>query len=213
MIRLAVLLLLSVLPQAGEPHPLERVCVLGASVTHGLDFSTGMGEVLEATLAREHEPVLTNANLLFFSDPVGKAGAYGIQAEGGRLVESIEGCYHNVVGLPASLLRSLLPGSLELRDICETCRHHPLQRRAVPFQDRSDVLHRLPGLGGDASLHQLAGARPFAQRLENRDGALDVVLLHPLDGAAEGSLRGIAGRLLEGDGVRCLSRRPRRGVG
>ncbi|MFZ7131444.1 MAG: Maf family protein [Eubacteriales bacterium] len=37
-----------------------------------------------------------------------KAGAYGIQDLGGLLVESIEGCYSNVVGLPMSLLGEML---------------------------------------------------------------------------------------------------------
>ena len=40
-----------------------------------------------------------------------KAGAYAIQGRAGRFVRRIEGCYHNVVGLPLSLvyghLRSL----------------------------------------------------------------------------------------------------------
>ena len=37
-------------------------------------------------------------------EPLDKAGAYGIQGYASRFVERIDGCYHNVVGLPVSLV-------------------------------------------------------------------------------------------------------------
>jgi septum formation protein len=37
-----------------------------------------------------------------------KAGAYAIQGFGSVFVESIEGCYFNVVGLPVSLFVNMM---------------------------------------------------------------------------------------------------------
>ncbi|MCB0411173.1 MAG: septum formation protein Maf [Bdellovibrionales bacterium] len=41
-------------------------------------------------------------------EPLGKAGAYAIQGEGGKLVDHIEGSLSNVIGLPMEKLESVL---------------------------------------------------------------------------------------------------------
>ncbi len=41
-------------------------------------------------------------------EPLDKAGGYAVQGLGGRLVEAVEGCFTNVVGLPLTTTRALL---------------------------------------------------------------------------------------------------------
>ena len=44
-------------------------------------------------------------------EPMDKAGSYAIQGRGARFVESINGCYYNVVGLPITRLSAMLEES------------------------------------------------------------------------------------------------------
>ena len=53
-----------------------------------------------------------------------KAGAYGIQSGGEQLVESIRGCYYNVIGLPLKLVSHML--ELDPVPPCD-CPAHALQ--------------------------------------------------------------------------------------
>jgi len=41
-------------------------------------------------------------------EPMGKAGAYAIQGLGAVFVERVAGCFHNIVGLPLSLLWKMM---------------------------------------------------------------------------------------------------------
>ena len=65
-------------------------------------------ELSRVTFARTPESVLKA--YAASPEPLDKAGAYAIQGHGARLVEKVDGCFYNVMGLPIQLtLRMLAP--------------------------------------------------------------------------------------------------------
>jgi septum formation protein len=65
----------------------------------------------EAETTRVYFRALTEAEIARYvatGEPFGKAGAYAIQGYAAPFIEKIEGCYFNVVGLPVSLLFTML---------------------------------------------------------------------------------------------------------
>jgi septum formation protein len=74
---------------------------------------SGADEVAEAHEVCESRvtfTALTDADIDAYvatGEPMDKAGAYGIQAGGGRFVARVEGSYTNVVGLPIERLEAL----------------------------------------------------------------------------------------------------------
>ena len=52
-------------------------------------------------------------NYISKGESLDKAGAYGIQGFGGVLIEKIDGCYYNVMGLPLNMLDKMLKKAIQ----------------------------------------------------------------------------------------------------
>jgi len=72
-----------------------------------------------AALTRVHFTDIPEADIRRYvatGDPMDKAGAYAIQGMAGMFIDRIEGCPHNVMGLPLALTRGLLCRSFEAKN-------------------------------------------------------------------------------------------------
>jgi septum formation protein len=68
-------------------------------------------EASERVLTRVHLRAMTPEEIRWYvatGEPMGKAGAYGIQGRAARFIDWIEGSWSNVVGLPVATLDRLL---------------------------------------------------------------------------------------------------------
>ena len=83
----------------------EHLVHTGITALHGSRSASGV----ETTRVR-FRPLDEDAIAAYVAtgEPLDKAGAYGIQGYGAALVESVGGCYFNVMGLPVSRLLGLL---------------------------------------------------------------------------------------------------------
>lgn len=70
-----------------------------------------------AKVTFRHASDRTLTQYVLTGEPLGKAGGYAIQGQGANLVESIEGSYTAVVGLPAEVVLPLL------KEFGITCNH------------------------------------------------------------------------------------------
>lgn len=55
------------------PRPVERVCVVGASMSNGMEAGEEFSRFLDATITRDHRPVQAKTSIFFFAGPVDQA--------------------------------------------------------------------------------------------------------------------------------------------
>jgi septum formation protein len=107
-----------ILGKPADEADAARMLRLLAGKTHqvitGVALVTGTGEgapLVEAEVTEVVVNPLTDkeiADYVATGEPMGKAGAYGIQGRAARFIPRIEGCYFNVVGLPLARVSAML---------------------------------------------------------------------------------------------------------
>lgn len=85
-------------------------CLLASHRAMGLE-KTDLRPRLQTVTTRVHFAALSNAEIEAYvatGEPLACAGGFALEGRGGALVERIDGCYSNVIGLSLPLLRRWL---------------------------------------------------------------------------------------------------------
>ena len=85
--------------------------ITGVAIAHGGQIISRESEETEVFF--RNCSIQELQNYVNSKDPMDKAGAYGIQTSGARLIKAIHGCYYNVVGLPVARVLQML-GDLKI---------------------------------------------------------------------------------------------------
>jgi septum formation protein len=99
---------------ADAARMLRRLSGRMHEVITGICLSSRRGQVVDAASTRVWFTTLSDAEIEAYvasGEPMDKAGAYGIQGLASKFVTRIDGCYFNVMGLPISLVYTLLRDS------------------------------------------------------------------------------------------------------
>jgi septum formation protein len=88
---------------SGSSHKVYSGIAVINTASNEIKMDSVCTEVFFSTLSEEQI-----SRYIASAEPMDKAGAYGIQGNGGIFVEKIHGCYYNVVGLPLNRLYFML---------------------------------------------------------------------------------------------------------
>ena len=88
---------------SGSSHKVYSGIAVINTASNEIKMDSVCTEVFFSTLSEEQI-----SRYIASTEPMDKAGAYGIQGNGGIFVEKIHGCYYNVVGLPLNRLYFML---------------------------------------------------------------------------------------------------------
>ncbi len=97
--------------EADAARMLKQLSGRSHQVITGISLRTPEREVVDVSKTIVYFRTLTEEQIAEYTrsgEPNDKAGAYAIQGRASRYIAGIEGCYHNVVGLPVSLVFAYL---------------------------------------------------------------------------------------------------------